>query len=110
MVIGGGVFHNAILLPMDGDRLLKLLGPGLLSGALTPGERPSRYDRQPIPRFEKKGGVGISVITLAAAFFFLQGTVDPEELVGVPEIERESLFSTIVLQPRLPVIVWIRRH
>ena len=35
----------------------------------------------------RKGGVGLSVITLTTAFFFLQGAVDPEELVGVPEIE-----------------------
>ena len=63
----------------------------------------------PFPLFSK-GEVGISVITLTAALFFLQSAVDPEEFVGVPEIERKSLFSIIVFQPSLPIVVWIICH
>ena len=40
MVLGGGVIHDAILLTIDGDRFLKKTRPGLLSGALTPGQCP----------------------------------------------------------------------
>ncbi len=71
MVIGGGVFHNAILLPMDGDRLLKQLGPGLLSGALTPGENaPRDMTDSPFPPLKKRGELGYQSLHSRPLFSF----------------------------------------
>ena len=46
-VIGVGVFLDAKLLLMDGDRLLKYLEPGLISSALTIGEHPASIREAP---------------------------------------------------------------
>ena len=81
MVLGGGVFHDAILLSMDCDRLLENLGPGLLSGAFTPGEHPASITVAPdifeVEQFTKPHTVaGNHFITDPALEVLLQTVVE----------------------------------